>query len=165
MRKFIILLILILPFTLNSSEGYVDKVEESLQSLGYQKIDMFENMNFNYEITAKLNGKHNIQLQVNFERSASIFNSNLLKLLDYDLLKLKSKNVDMSEFGETYIATIDSLTFDQIHIPEFDVLAVDFSSIPALENLVIEGIIGRDFLIKYKAIVDYENNKLYLKIN
>ncbi len=64
---------------------------------------------------------------------------------------------------------IPYITFSTLNIENFECLLIDLSHVNQVYQKYTErqiaGLIGSDFLLKYKAVIDYEKEKLFLKID
>lgn len=73
--------------------------------------------------------------------------------------------------GEVYLerldTTVNSLTIGLCVIKDFALAIIDLSHVnQTIEKMgcePIDGVLGADILLGYKAIIDYENNRLFLK--
>lgn len=65
------------------------------------------------------------------------------------------------------IAKLKSLQFEKLNIQQLKVALLDLAHInevyQKVTNLEICGLIGSDFLLKYKAVIDYKKRRLILK--
>jgi hypothetical protein len=66
----------------------------------------------------------------------------------------------------SYTAIIDDLTIGDLVIDEFEVAVLDLSAIniayAQLNHPLVLGVLGGDILFKYKAVIDYGNELLWL---
>ena len=86
-------------------------------------------------------------------------------------LKYKVSNESASsatqEINETFISKKNEIKFENIKSINHDFILFNMSYIHKTlsdkDEIEIDGLIGADFLIKHKSIIDYESNKIYLK--
>ncbi len=116
-------------------------------------------------IAATIN-KKTINLIIDTGASKTVFDINLLQ--DYcsfidDNNIIESKGIN-SEFLETKKAKIKNIKFGDIEFNNFETVLLDLSNINDIysefSDLTIYGLIGGDFLIKYKAIINYYDKTL-----
>jgi len=73
---------------------------------------------------------------------------------------IESKGIN-SEFLETKKAEIKKIKFGEIEFTDFETVLLDLSNINEIysefTDLTIYGLIGGDFLIKHKAVINYSN--------
>ena len=72
------------------------------------------------------------------------------------------------EIKETYISKKNSLLIGEHHINDLDIILFNMKhvikSLLNKDEVEIDGIIGADILIKHNCSVDYEENKLVIKL-
>lgn len=86
-------------------------------------------------------------------------------------LKYKVSNESASsatqEINETFISKKNEIKFENIKSIIHDFILFNMSHIHKTildkDEIDIDGLIGADFLIKHKCIIDFELNKIYLK--
>lgn len=86
-------------------------------------------------------------------------------------LKYKVFNENVSsatqEINETFISKKNEIKFEHTKSINHDFILFNMSHIHKTlldkDEIEIDGLIGADFLIKHKSVIDYESNKIYLK--
>ena len=72
------------------------------------------------------------------------------------------------EIKDTYISKKNLLLIDKYYIHDFDIILFNMEhvikSLLDKDEIKIDGIIGADILIKHNCSVDYEENKLVIKL-
>ncbi len=107
-----------------------------------------------------------INLIIDTGASKTVFDNALLldycKIID-DENTIESKGIN-SEFLETKKAVINKIKFGEIEFTDFETVLLDLSNINDIysefSDLVIYGLIGGDFLIEHKAIINYFDKTL-----
>ena len=164
MRLLYIIFIIILstPCYITSKDGLHQKIKHKLSDLGYVKIKLYKNEFDMFELPARINNKE-IRLLLTPHKYITIFNKRYIDLLGLDYYDTK---IEVNYGGDTdflSITTVDSLVIGSVVIRSFDVKTVEFMNFAVFSDLFVEGMIGKEFLIKYNAIIDYGNEFLYLK--
>ena len=157
-----VLLLAISPFYA-SPPGDNPLIDEALTELGYTTVRLRKTAFNEYEVNAVLNGDKPITLLLSFQATNTIFNAE----------KLKSKGVGYEETGQEfevngddddlYVVRTDSINIGDGKIGSEELYCIKFKKFDAFEDYRVDGILGRDFLIKYNAILDFANQKLYIK--
>lgn len=101
--------------------------------------------------------------------SKTVFDKTLVE--NYSVLKDESDEIHSAGIGEkpleTSLAELNTLHIGKLKIEEMKVALLDLSHINELyskaTNLKICGLIGGDFLMEFKAIIDYRKRILVLK--
>ncbi len=102
--------------------------------------------------------------------SKTVFDKNLDKY--YSVLEGESDEIHTAVIGEQpqeiLLAILKPLQMGRLNIENLKVALLDFSHINNLysntTDLKICGLIGGDFLMKYRAVIDYKKQVLILKI-
>lgn len=117
-------------------------------------------------IKARLDDDLLINLIIDTGASKTVFDINLLQ--DYCTFideenTIESKGIN-SEFLETKKAEIKKIKFGNIEFTAFETVLLDLSNINDIysefSDLTIYGLIGGDFLIKHKAVINYHDKTL-----
>jgi predicted aspartyl protease len=164
--KMIVVMLLaamILPISVNSAGDLSSSIFDSLSELGYTSIGLKQNIENEFEVTGKINGKHNITMILRFYWTSSFFDKETIENMGIETFETGREYSINGDEEEIYAATIDSLTIGDGKIEALDLSVVEYESYDALEYTRAKGILGRDFLLKYQAIIDYGNQRLFLK--
>lgn len=160
-----ILVIFLLPFEICSFSDLENSVKRSLSELGFTSIGLRQNIMNQFEVKAKINGKHEMTLIINFSLPKTIFDKESLDDFGIETFETNQSYSLNDDEEDMYAATIDSLNIGSGKINAMDLIAVDYEDFDYLEYSRAGGILGRDFLLKYHAIIDFSNQILYLKTN
>jgi hypothetical protein len=99
-------------------------------------------------------------LNKNFKHSFEIISSRWPELNSHSL------NSEITEYGRVILPKID---FDKYSICDTEFTLIDFSYINTVylkyAGIKVDGLLGSDFLLKHKAIIDYGRESLYLTEN
>lgn len=157
--------IFLLPFEICTSSDLENSVKKSLSDLGFTSIGLRQNIMNQFEVKAKINGKHELTLIINFSLPKTIFDKRKLDDLGVETFETNQVYSLNDDEEDMYAATIDSLNIGSGKINAMDLIAVDYDDFDYLEYTRAGGLLGRDFLLKYHAIIDFSNQILYLKTN
>lgn len=165
MKKIIITLFLlvILPIVTGSTDKTPDAIAQCMIESGYTYVSLKKNLGNNYEVKAKINGGKEVTLVLNFNFSDTFLSK---EVLDATGIKYKKTNRTYQindDEEDIYKTTVDSINIGNGKTGEEEILVLDFSEFDALENSDAAGVLGNNFLVKYHAIFDYQNQRLYLK--
>jgi hypothetical protein len=138
-----------------------------LKSKGYSSVKLIFSETKHYLIEAKVNG-----IEGRFILDTGASNSCICTSLE-DKFKVISKESKEkassanSEMTNTKISKSNIIQIgkwkDKINLISFDMTHIN-RVLNEKETESVDGIIGADVLKKSKAVIDYESNKLYLKI-
>ena len=144
-----------------------EKLNNFLKNKGYCSVNLIFLKTEHYLIEAKINGINGeFILDSGASNSCVCITKEYKFKLETKISKISASSAT-SEISETSISkknlvsiskyenTIDLVTFDMSHINK------NFNE-KEIES--VDGIIGADLLKKSKAILDFESNKLYLKL-
>lgn len=138
-------------------------VVSALKDLGYTAIPLRKTALNEFEVDAKLNGDKSISLLLSFQAVNTIFNTERLDELGVKYQKSGQKFEVNRDKDDLYFVRTDSINVGDGKIGPEELYALEFSEFDAFEDYRVTGILGRDFMIKYNAIVDFADQKLYLK--
>ena len=143
------------------------KLKKTLNRKGYISIKLKKTITNHYEVKAKINGiKGRFILDTGASNSCVDFSEE-----KYFKLQVKDSKTLASGAGATDMFTklsiknniqIKNWNFNNLNIVLFDLSHVN-TALTQHNAKTIHGIIGADILQKGKAIIDYKNNKLFLK--
>ncbi len=143
------------------------KLKKILKRKGYIAIKLKKTITNHYEVKALINGKKGrFILDTGASNSCVDFND-----ATYFNLNVQDSKTLASGAGATNMETQQSLKntisiknwkFKKFQLVLFDLSHVN-TALTQHNAKNIHGIIGADILQKGKAIIDYDNNKLYLK--
>lgn len=143
------------------------KLKKILKRKGYITIKLKKTITNHFELKVKINGvKNRFILDTGASNSCIDFNDATL----FNLTVEDSKTL-ASGAGATNMKTQQSIgnliTINQWQFNQFNIVLFDLSHVNTAliqhKAKPVKGIIGADILQKGKAIIDYKNNKLYLK--
>ncbi len=133
-------------------------------------IIAIENDGFHLMIKAKING-NKINLLIDTGASRTVFDINRMKEhIDTDNLE---KNERLSaglgtNTMESQITIIEKLEFSKIKIKKYQAVLIDMSHVNEMYQSIklplIDGVLGSDLLLNYKAIINYKKKVLRLYI-
>jgi hypothetical protein len=138
-------------------------LEKALQELGYTGIRLRKTATNQFEIDATVNGSKPIPMLLSFQAVNTIFNTQRMKELGLNFEKAGQEFEVSGDRDELYVLRTDSIKIGDGKIGPEEVMCIDFSEFSAFEDYRVSGMLGRDFLIKYNAIIDFSDQKLYLK--
>jgi hypothetical protein len=138
-------------------------VDDSLRALGYTIVPLRKTATNEFEVTATLNGGKSISLLVSFQAYTTIFNTQRLDEIGVKYEKTGREFEVNGDDGDMFMLRTDSTTIGDGKIGQEEIMCIDFSEFSAFDDYRVTGMLGRDFLIKYNAIIDFANQKLYLK--
>lgn len=101
--------------------------------------------------------------------SKTVFDNNLVEY--YSILEGESDEIHTAgaeeQPQEISLALLKPIQFEKLNVENFKVALLDLSHINKLylkaANIKICGLIGGDFLMKYRAVIDYKKRILVLK--
>ena len=143
------------------------KLKNILKRKGYVSIKLKKTITNHYEVKAKINGvKGRFILDTGASNSCVDFkDASHFKLIVSNSKTLASGAgaTDMqTQQSKKNLVTLKKWKFHNFHLVLFDLSHVN-TALTQHSAKAIHGIIGADILQKGKAIIDYKNNKLYLK--
>lgn len=138
-------------------------VGEALSELGYTTIRLRKTAFNEYEVDAMLNGDKKITMLLSFQATSTIFNTDQLKKLGVPFEKTGREFEVNGDDDDLYVVRTDSITIGDGTIGPEELYSIEFDEFDAFEDYRVTGILGRDFLLKYNAILDFANQKLYIK--
>lgn len=136
------------------------------------KLVKLEEDSYHILVSGKINDRDCI-LIVDSGASKTVFDINLkeIKLFDDDNQTDKSKwhsAAINSEIIDTQHGVLKKFQLGDISISKFHTVLICLSHINKLykeyNDMKIDGLLGSDFLVKHKAIIDYPNEKLILHV-
>lgn len=139
-------------------------VESALRDVNYTAIDLVINSMNTFELVARINGSDEVFLLLNLKATQTLLNTEILDFLGISYREVGQRSMQDGDIGKTYLARTDSIRIGAAKIGQEELLCVNFSENPILENFTVAGILGRDFLLRHRAILDLGNNKLYLRM-
>ncbi len=134
------------------------------------QIVELEEDNFHIVISGKFNDGNIGYFAVDTGASKTVFDKNLEEL--YQLSKEKTEEIHSAGIGEKPIAArlaiLKTFYLEKFEVKGQTAALIDLSGINQMYHrttkLKICGLIGGDFLMKYKAIINYKKRYLQLKI-
>ena len=143
------------------------KLKKILKRKGYIAIKLKKTITNHYEVKATINNiKGRFILDTGASNSCIDFNDVKKFNLDVEDSKTLASGAGATDML-TKQSTQNSIQIQQWKYQNFHLVIFDLSHVnTALEQhnaKPVQGIIGADILQKGKAIIDYKNNRLYLK--
>jgi predicted aspartyl protease len=131
-------------------------------------IQEIEKKNYHLFINIKI-GKRSSRLMIDTGASKTVFDSTcVLKFVKKKMLKAnKSKSVGLGTSDVvTKIVEINDLKYGTMKVQKMEIAVLDLShvnhSYVELKLPKIDGVLGSDFLMKYKAVINYPKAVLKL---
>ncbi len=129
-----------------------------------------EQGNFHLIATGKFGGSTTGYWAIDTGASKTVFDKNRDGF--YSVSEGKAEEIHSAGIGEkplvTSIGTLMSFYIGKFKVENLRVALIDLSHINQLyyraTNLEICGLIGGDFLVKHKAVIDYKRRTLYLNL-
>lgn len=102
--------------------------------------------------------------------SKTVFALNILKdrveNLKQNENEMQSAGIS-AQIGESFQGTLRDFKLGTLELPSFEVVLIDLTYVNEVYSKImdktISGLIGSDFLLKYKACIDYQKEELTLK--
>jgi hypothetical protein len=164
----LILITIVFLFSIANAKSIEDnyvlpwKVAEAMSEAGYDTLKLIQNEFGSYEVNAVINGRETIRMLIIDNYPELLFSKVNLYLLDIDYFEPEGLKNIKGETQEVAIATIDSIRIGDALIKATDAYVLEFSDNPYLEHFDVEAILGREFLLKNHALIDYGNGYLYI---
>ncbi len=160
--------LLFLPFAATSSpdpmpEG--ESVDAALKGLGYTIIPLRKTALNEYEMEATINGSKKITVQLNFQMTSTLLDLETMKDIGMTYDEAGQEFQMGGDKDDLYVVRTDSINIGDGRIGPEEIFAVEFDEFDVLEDSRVGGILGREFLIKHKAIMDFAEQKLYIRAN
>ncbi len=103
--------------------------------------------------------------------SKTVFDQSYLEELGLDLEEVdgeESSGVN-ALIAEMYTTCIPEFAMESFVVANYETVGMDLSHVNAMYQRFVEkpihGLLGSDFLVKYKALIDYQNCCLILKVD
>ncbi len=132
-------------------------------------IEEIEKKNYHLFIELKI-GEKKSRLLVDTGASKTVLDKeSVLKYVKKNTIKkIDTKSVGLGNIEvETRIVELKSLRFGRMKIRKLEVAVLDLSHVNQSYTMIqlpeIDGVLGSDFLMKYKAIINYEKKLLVLQ--
>jgi hypothetical protein len=138
-------------------------VDTALRNLGYTSIRLRKTAMNEFEVDATVNGSKSIPMLLSFQAINTIFNTQRLTELGIKYEKAGQEFEVNGDEDDLYVVRTDSINISDGKIGPEEVMCIDFNEFSAFRDYRVSGILGRDFLIKYDAIIDFADQKLFLK--
>jgi hypothetical protein len=124
--------------------------------------------NFHIVISSLFTNGENLNWVIDTGASKTVFDKNLIAY--YTVLEGESDEIHTAGIGEQpqeiSMALLHQLKFAKLKINNLKVALLDLSHINQLYSkatgLKVCGLLGGDFLMKYKAVIDYKQKRLLL---
>jgi len=146
-----------------AAPGGNSEVDDALRTLGYTTVPLRKTAENEFEVEATLNGNKPITMILSFQATTTIFNTQKLEELGLKFEKTGREFEVNGDRDDMYAIRTDSINIGDGKLGREEIMCIDFSEFSVFEDYRVTGILGRDFLIKYNAMVDFANQKLYLK--
>lgn len=133
------------------------------------KIIELEPENVHIVITCSFSDGTNGNWIIDTGASKTVFDKKLIQY--YSELDGESDQIHSAGIGEkpmdVRLGELESLTFEKLSVENQKVALLDLSHINILyakvSNIKIVGLLGSDFLLRHKAIIDYRKKRIVLK--
>lgn len=133
------------------------------------KLVVLEPDNYHIVVRAKIEGKP-LNVIIDTGASHSCFDLAFIKNLNPEISMEDNDGLNVgvgtSDF-ESKLSTINDFRMGRFLLKQYDVVLLDMSNInqayEMMHKPLIHGIIGSDFLMKYKALIDYGERVLVLQ--
>jgi len=159
----LLLLCVFIPVSTGSVEPASDQIANCMLQSGYTYVSLKKNINNDYEVRAKINGSKEVTLVVNFNFSETFLSKEFMDMMDIPYKKMNRKYQINDDEDDLFKTTVDSINIGNGKTPEEELLVLDFEEFDYLNSTDAAGLLGKDFLIKYHAIFDFPNQRLFLK--
>ena len=125
----------------------------------------------NYHIVAKASIEgHPLNVIIDTGASHSCFDLDFVRQLSPEISREDNDGLNVgvgtSDF-ESKLSTIQNLRLGRFLLKQYDIVLLDMSNInqayEMMHKPLIHGILGSDFLMKYKAVIDYGERVLVLR--
>lgn len=134
------------------------------------KLKIVELETDNYHITAKARiGGTPVNMVIDTGASHTCFDLNFIQSLqdETDITDNDGMNVGIgcSDF-ESKLSVIPHFVIGKLDVPDYSVVLLDMKHINDAYNSMnippVQGILGSDFFVKYKAVIDYQKKEMTL---
>lgn len=151
-------------FTMNSFYATPQaSVEDALAQVNYTAVPLRKNVQNEYEVKARINGSKEIDMLLSFQITQTMFDIKALDELGVEYYETNQEYTINNDEETLYATRTDSINIGKGKIGPEEIYCVEFSEFDALDYYRVGGILGRDFLIKYNALIDFGEQKLYLR--
>lgn len=136
-------------------------------SLPIELIEL-EDKSFHILVKAEING-HSGDMIIDTGASVTVIDKNLLQGIEEEeeILNIKSGGIS-GDIDEVKIIKIDSLRFAGYEFDEKKMATINMDYINNLYEQTLQrriiGLLGSDFCVKYKAVINYEKRTLTVKV-
>jgi len=131
-------------------------------------VTLGDDKSFHLLVVANIDGKK-YDLLIDTGASHSIFDATLFPVLDKDKLaglKIESAGIHSGELNSSF-GTIKKFRLGKLKYNDLTVILIDLTHVNELYKRFtkkrVAGLIGSDFLLEHKALIDYKNLELVLK--
>lgn len=139
------------------------QLDEALGALGYTVVPLRKTALNEYELEATINGSKKITLEVSFQSVSTLLDTETLEELGLEYEETGQEFRIGRDEEDAYVVRTDSMNIGNGRIGPEELFAIEFDEFDAFEDSRVGGILGREFLIKYSAVMDFADNKLYIK--
>jgi hypothetical protein len=146
-----------------ATPGNKSELDNAMRNLGYTIIPIRKTALNEYEVKATLNGSKPIDLLLSFQATSTLFNTRRLDELGVSYEGIGQEFEINGDSDDAYMVRTDSINIGDGKLGPEEIMCLDFREYEVFEQYRVAGILGRDFLIKYNALIDFAEQKLYLK--
>jgi hypothetical protein len=146
------------------SEEKTPTVKEAMEKHGYVAAKIYMNDLGLYEVEVNFYGNKLARVLLDYETKGILLNKVYCDLLELDYYETGRQYNYYGASDKYWIATVEEIDINGAKLQTFDSKVVDFTNSPYLDMLDVEGVMGKEILLKYHAYIDYYNEYLYLKI-
>ncbi|MDA3880010.1 MAG: retropepsin-like aspartic protease [Prolixibacteraceae bacterium] len=130
-----------------------------------------EDENYHILVEGEFNNNNILQWVVDTGASKTVFDANLAEHFETD--ELEATEVQSAGIGEghveTQIGVLHEIHFGELPLNNWPVAIINLEQINTIysqfTNIRIAGLLGSDFLLKHKAVVDFKNLKMTLYVS
>ena len=159
--------LVLVPFAATSSPDPTPpdsaEVDEALSALGYSIVPLRKTAMNEYEVEAIINGDKKVTLELSFQATSTMLDTETLEEIGLDYEETGQEFQIGRDKEDLYVVETDSMSIGNGRIGPEELFAIEFDEFDALEDSRVGGMLGREFLIKYGAIMDFAEQKLYIK--
>src|SRR5690606_22263652 len=138
-------------------------LETALAELGFSSVRLRKNLSNEYELKATMNGTKEMDVLINFQFTQSLFNTEVLDRIGMPYQETGQEFNMNGDEDDMYSVKVDSLSIGGASVGAQEIMSINFSEFDILEDYRVGGIIGRDFLLSNKVLIDFGDQKLFVR--
>lgn len=137
------------------------KAQKPLEEVGYSWIDLKKDVLGRFIVKAEIDGNE-YKLIINETMDRTIIDVNTLEKYSVDYDETGQEYNINGDDDDLYVFTAKNINIGEGVLGEQDLFAVDFEEFDYFEDTRADGFLGSDFLLKYQAMIDLANQRIYL---